>query len=195
MKTENIIYKMLVENTGVHMCDSGGEDGRHWQRNQKKKLKDFKNEIDISYDEDGHCTKSLFHHLNESCTYLPDITDQFNDWINEDKYHWIDNKNGRSHIIADVEDFMNKFIYPDNKAQCTYTYNFDNCLSQDIQWISSGDLYQNNIIALCIHNGADARGGLTDYKFFKVDWDQFLNYSTDYYDEKDIKEQYKENRV
>ena len=54
MKTENIIYKMLVENTGVHMCDSGGEDGRHWQRNQKKKLKDFKNEIDISYDEDVH---------------------------------------------------------------------------------------------------------------------------------------------
>ena len=27
--------KMLTENTGVAMCDSGGEDGRHWQRNQK----------------------------------------------------------------------------------------------------------------------------------------------------------------
>ena len=26
------------------MCDSGGENGRHWQRNQKKKLKDVLNE-------------------------------------------------------------------------------------------------------------------------------------------------------
>ena len=35
---EEVIYKMLTENTGVHMCDSGGENGRHWQRNQKKNL-------------------------------------------------------------------------------------------------------------------------------------------------------------
>ena len=93
--------------------------------------------------------QSSIYHLNESCTYLPDIT-QFNDWINEDKYHLIDNKNGRSHIIADVEEFMEEFIYPVDKTECTYTYNFDNCLSQDIQYISSGDLYKNNIIALCI---------------------------------------------
>ena len=36
MKTQKAIYKMLTENTGVAMCDSGGDDGRHWQRNQKK---------------------------------------------------------------------------------------------------------------------------------------------------------------
>ncbi len=36
MKTETVIYKMLTENTGVHMCDSGGKNGRHWQKNQKK---------------------------------------------------------------------------------------------------------------------------------------------------------------
>jgi len=35
--TKKVIYKMLTENTGVHMCDSGGENGRHWQRNQKNK--------------------------------------------------------------------------------------------------------------------------------------------------------------
>ena len=37
-KTEIIIYQMLIENTGFHMCDSGGIDGRGWQRNQKKSL-------------------------------------------------------------------------------------------------------------------------------------------------------------
>jgi hypothetical protein len=185
LNTKEVIYKMLTENTGIHMCDSGGEDGRNWQRNQKKSFNDFNNEPEITKDDDI-ITKSLFHHLNESCTYLPDITDQFNNWINEDKYHWIDNKNGRSHIIADVEDFMNEFIYPDNKAQCTYTYNFDNCLSQDIQWISSGDLYQNDIIALCIHNGADARGGMTNYKFFKIDPDMFYMMDSEYYQNSEV---------
>jgi hypothetical protein len=173
--TKEIIYKMLTEDTGKHFMDSGGEDGRNWQYNQKKTLKDFENEEYISKDDDI-ITKSLFHHLNESCTYLPEITKQFNDWINKDKYHSIDNENGRTHMIGDVEDFMDEFIYPDEEAKCTYTYNFDNCLSQDIQWISSGDLYKNDIIALCIHNGADARGGMTNYKFFRIDPDQFYRY-------------------
>jgi len=183
--TKEIIYNMLTENTGIHFLDSGGDDGRHWQRNKKKTLEDFENE-DYITKEDGYITKSLFHHLSESCTYLPDITKQFEDWIAQDKYDGLDNPNGRSHIIADVEDFMNEFIYPGEEARCTYTYNFDNCLSQDIQWISSGDLYQNNIIALCIHNGADARGGMTNYKFFKIDPDQFYMMDEEYYKEEEI---------
>ena len=187
MKTENVIYKMLTEKTGVHMCDSGGDNGRHWQRNQKKKLKDFKNEVDISYDKDGHCTKSLFWHLVESCEYLQDETKLLETWIKQDK--------NRSNSWHDVEEFMSKYIHRDKKINCIYTYNEDNVLSQDIQFLYSGNIYDSDVVAISIHNCADARVGLTVYKFFKVDWDQFLNYSTDYYDEKDIKEQYKENRV
>ena len=179
-QTSKVIYEMLTESTGKHFLDSGGENGRHWQHNQKRSFKDFQDESEISKD-DGIITKSLFHHLNESCKYLPELTNQFNDWINKDKYHYMDNPEGRCHNIVDVEDFMNKYIYPDTKANCTYTYNFDNCLSQDIQWISSGDLYQNNIIALCVHNGADARGGMTDYKFFKIDPDMFYLMDDEYY--------------
>ena len=44
MLTAKIIYKMLTESTGKHMLDSGGAYGRHWERNQKKSFKDFKNE-------------------------------------------------------------------------------------------------------------------------------------------------------
>ena len=187
MKSENVIYKMLTENTGVHMCDSGGEDGRHWQRNQKKKLKDFKNEIDISYDNDDQCTKSLFHHLVDSCEYLQDETKLLETWIKQDK--------NRSNSWNDVEEFMSKYIHQNKKINCIYTYNEDNVLSQDIQFLYGGNIYDSDVVAISIHNGADARGGLTDYKFFKVDWDQFLNYSTDYYENEDVKEQYKENRV
>jgi hypothetical protein len=32
-----------------------------------------------------------------------------------------------------------------------------------------GDTYDCDTIALCVHNGADARGGMTDYKIFKID--------------------------
>jgi|TARA_R100001460_G_scaffold19719_3_gene40898 hypothetical protein len=185
MKTETIIYKMLTENTGVHLCDSGGDNDRHWQRNQKKSIKDFRNESYTSND-DGFITKSLFHHLNESLEYLPSETNMFNAWIKADKYDWVKNPDGRCHIINDVQNFMDTYIYPETESQCTYTYNFENCLSQDIQYISSGDLYENNIIALCIHNGCDARGGMTDYKFFKVDVDSFYNWDDEIYKEDEV---------
>ena len=35
-ETKQVIYNMMIENTGTHFLDSGGEDGRNWQRNQKK---------------------------------------------------------------------------------------------------------------------------------------------------------------
>ena len=62
LNTKEVIYKMLTENTGIHMCDSGGEDGRMWQRNQKKSFNDFKNEPEITKDDDL-IYKSLFHHV------------------------------------------------------------------------------------------------------------------------------------
>ena len=181
-ETEQAIYEMLTENTGTHFLDSGGENGRHWQRNQKKTLMDFYNENEIDND-DGFITKSLFHHLRESCEYLPELTNELNEWIDEDKYHAFDNKNGRSNVWGDVEEFMKERVYIDQHINCTYSYNFDNCLSQSIQYLSSGDLYENNIIALSVHNGADARGGLTDYKFFKIDPDAFYMMFSEYYEE------------
>jgi hypothetical protein len=115
MKTEKIIYKMLTENTGEHFLDSGGAYGRHWQRNQKKSLNDFRKEKYISYDSDGYATKSLFHHLIESIDYLPYETKMLNDWIKKDKYDWVKNPNGRGHIISDVSNFMEEYFYPDKK--------------------------------------------------------------------------------
>ena len=47
MSTRQAIYEMLTESTGEHFLDSGGDDGRHWQINQKKTIEDFENEPDI----------------------------------------------------------------------------------------------------------------------------------------------------
>ena len=181
-KTEKIIYQMLIENTGIHMCDSGGKDGRNWQRNQKKSFKDFKNEPVIKKDDDL-IIKSLFHHLSESCEYLPDQTNMLETWINTNKYDWIKNKDGRSNEWNDVQEFMEKYTHSGKKINCIYTYNEDNVLSQDIQFLYGGDIYESDVIALSIHNGCDARGGLTDYKFFKIDYDTFLNWTPESYED------------
>jgi hypothetical protein len=185
MTIEKIIYKMLTESTGEHFLDSGGAYGRHWQRNQKKSLNDFKNEKYITFDNDyDTATKSLFHHLTESLTFNSKLTNKLNNWIKKDKYHYSDNPKGRCNDMESVEQFMSEFIYPDRKIYTNYTYNEDNVLSQDIQFIYS-EIYETDIIALSIHNGCDARGGFTDYKIFNVDWDNFISYSPDYYKKED----------
>lgn len=184
MQTEKIIYKMLTESTGEHMLDSGGAYGRHWQRNQKKSFKDFKNAPVYSFELESYkdnkkidfvdCTKSLFHHLNESLEYSERETKNLNDWINENPYHWADNREGRANCLPDIEEYFERF---EGTPNCCYTYNDENILSQDFQFVHSGNIYDSDLIALSIHNGCDARGGFTDYKMFRCDWDALLDYN------------------
>jgi hypothetical protein len=51
-KIERVIFGMLTENTGVALCDSGGENGRMWQKNQGKTIEDFAKEAAVLYDLD-----------------------------------------------------------------------------------------------------------------------------------------------
>jgi hypothetical protein len=66
MKLQELIYEMMTECTGTHLCDSGGANGRGWQKNAVKSLDDFINEpeatLDGSYN-DLEVTVSLFHKL------------------------------------------------------------------------------------------------------------------------------------
>ena len=79
--------------------------------------------------------------------------------------------------MYDVEEYMSLSYGDDIRTE--YTYNYDNNLSQDIQCMTGGEIYDCNIIALAIHNGADARGGLTDYKIFRIEEDLFYNINED----------------
>jgi hypothetical protein len=171
MQTNQLIYAMLTENTGRAICDSGGENGRHWQRNQKKTIDDFQSEpsctLEISkWERDGkvsydsYISISLYHHLNR-------ILDQ-DTYCEEFNTLEIGNWNGE--------------FYGTDQGQCDWllengftergngfnSYNWAANYSQDIQgqFLTSdaGDLY----VLLQIHNGADARGGYTDAKLFKM---------------------------
>jgi len=182
METKQVIYDMLTENTGTHFLDSGGANDRHWQKNQSKTIDDFDNEDEIQImDKDSeypYLFKSLYHHLIDSCEYLEKDNKDFINWVNQNPYSWKDNQDGRcAGSMYDVEEYMSLTYGDDIRTE--YTFNYDNNLSQDIQFMTVGNTYDCNIIALAIHNGADARGGLTDYKIFRIDEDYFYNFNED----------------
>jgi len=182
METKQVIYNMLTENTCTHFLDSGGANDRHWQRNQSKTIDDFEKEEEIQIidknSEYPYLIKSLYHHLIDSCEYLEKDNKDFINWINQNPYSWKDNQDGRcAGSMYDVEEYMSLTYGDDIRTE--YTFNYDNNLSQDIQFMTVGDTYDCNIIALAIHNGADARGGLTDYKIFRIDEDYFYNFNED----------------
>lgn len=67
-------------------------------------------------------------------------------------------------------------LYGEGEPLSEYTYNVENCLSQDIVFTLftwQGTEY----VFLQIHNGADARGGFTDPVIFSTHDDSFLSYA------------------
>jgi hypothetical protein len=187
-RTNEIIYEMLTESTGKHMLDSGQDDRRHWQRNQKKSLKDFENEprlILLDQDSDyPYYEKSTFHHLADSCIYLPNENADLVEWIEQDQYHWADNPEGRSlNCMYDIERYMLLKTQYQLEPRVINTFNEECSLTQTLQFITLGDTYDSNIIALSVHNGADVRGGYTDYKIFEIETDLFYNWYLEYDEE------------
>jgi hypothetical protein len=166
MKTEKLIYSMLTESTGSHFLDSGGTDGRMWQRNAQKTIEDFRNEDEESYefDYDGgylYRTCSVFHYL--SCLELDYVCELFNEA--QDK---TDDEGGD--IFYRVERGAERVLK--GWGNIVYgrefnTYNGDSDLSQVLQG-KFIDIDDEGYLLLQIHNGADVRGGYTKSKLFKL---------------------------
>ena len=168
MNAKELIYKMLTENTGVHMLDSGGAYGRNWERNQVKTIEDFENEPEEVYTYSKRWnelsrTVSVYHYLSQLQT--DKVCDKFNampceDWDAEDVYG----------VSKAQWEWLNEF-FPELEVIATFnTYNWDSDLSQILQgsWIEG---YRVGIgleryLLLQIHGGCDARGGYTNAKLF-----------------------------
>lgn len=165
---------MMITSTGVALYDSGGDDGRAWQRNQKAypTVESARNapavDLDLyggETDTDGVCPNvSVFYHLTNTLT-LDGICDDFNalpcdDWDSEDAYgistmqaEWL-----KAHGLT-IKDTWN-------------SYNSESNLSQTLQGANvarEGDaLEYPSYVLIQLHNGADVRGGYTDAKLFKI---------------------------
>jgi hypothetical protein len=156
-RTEQVIYEMLTENTGRHILDSGGDNGRAWQRNQVKTLEDFRNEARVHFDARYYdATLSTFHHLTEKLTYSEEWTQELNDYMANTDSYWLE-------MMESFPQSMGwKLVFTDN------SYNHESILSQVIQYsvYHTGEEY---LVALQIHGGADVRGGYTRPRIFSMD--------------------------
>lgn len=161
---------MLTESTGTAICDSGGADGRHWQRNQKKTIDDFINSPECTLESyhykdnnwDLIPTIDLFHKLT-STLELDSLCDEFNsmpveNWnsdyygVSAEGFEWLENQGFQA------------------IGEAYNSYNGDSALSQVVQG-QQLQLYGDDYLLLQIHNGADVRGGYTDAKLFRIDCD------------------------
>jgi len=176
-KTQQIIIKMLTENTGRHMLDSGGTSGRHWQRNQGR---DFEAEPHtesefsiLTYQGkstlDVMITHNLYHWLTDRLDYSERIDGIF---------QWFCNRKSQAdlHWDQNINNFFN-FAKPtsicDSSPTSGYTYNDQALLSQDI--IFNQFTTDHDLVILQIHNGCDARGGFTNPRVFECD-DSLFDY-------------------
>lgn len=165
MSLEKLIFGMLTENTGIALMDSGGENGRAWQRNAGKSLADFQNAPVATLEDEAHVSVSTFHYLTEQAGLSLDaLCDEYNrkkvkDW--ESDIYGV-SKAGRAWI--DAHGFT--------VGESWNTYNGE--------WNGDATLQGTNLervgshyILLQVHGGADVRGGYTDAKLFKLE-DEYL---------------------
>lgn len=171
-QVKQLIHAMLIENTGRAICDSGGENGRAWQRNAGKTLTDFENEkpveLEISkWQREGEAAQydaivniSLFHHLARALELDP-YCREFNalecgNWNGE--FYGTDQ--GQCDWLLD-----NGFTAKgDSFNSYNWCANFSQTIQGQILANDDGALY----VLLQIHGGADVRGGYTDAKLFKL---------------------------
>ena len=149
MEIKEIVKSMLTENTGVHMLDSGGSNGRMWQRNQGK---DF--EAEPRVDADGYV--SVYHYL---CEILEEdyFTREINAVLEGKDYHW----------VQEVEEILIDEGYYSDFTEAKNTYNYENNISQDLLFIEFSFESEQYVI-LQVHGGADIRGGYTQARVFKL---------------------------
>lgn len=166
-KTQTRLYEMMTENTGTHFLDSGMSDGRHWQQNQKMSEADFlarpKATLETEYG--TYPTLDLFHFLNDRLTlsYIAqELQTDFEQWVDEDVAQSFYDTNTMETFIHHVTGL------PSSSIDTANSYNWDNYLSQVIQYITFE--YQNRwFVMLQIHGGADVRGGYTRPQIFQMD--------------------------
>lgn len=170
------LAEMFVESTGAHFLDSGGAYGRAWQRHKEA----CKDSTPLDYCKSrpeamfwSMATKykelmvsvDLYHYLAQRLSYCKDLTEQFHTWADNQP----EPRDG-SKWTGDVRAWLDETSEDAEKFYEGNTYNDDNCLSQNFQYLLwEDDETDTKYIAVQIHGGCDARGGYTDARIFEID--------------------------
>ena len=169
---KDFLQAMFKENTGIAMMDSGGENGRAWQRNQTR---DFEKEPEyrVTLEQYGEQVEvnirvSLYHHLKKVlkedslCRTFNRKFKTMKDWdcdgaygVSEAAGEWLENRG---------------ITFGDSGN----SYNWENNFDGIVQYTKlEGELPSAKgdcqYILVQLHGGADVRGGYTDAKLFYID--------------------------
>ena len=178
MNVKEKTIKMLTENTGTHMMDSGGAYGRHWQRNQDVKEWDNKHPLMVHYG--GEYFELDVYTFITNCletNETTEIMDQQLEKMSKDKQLY------GLQLICEYSEQLEKQGWHVEKA--FNTYNGESMLSQVLQgcWVSMAGpdwCYEPSYLILQIHNGCDVRGGYTEPKvFFAADPSEWIMSDSD----------------
>lgn len=195
-QTREVLVSQFIECTGQHMCDSGGTNGRGYQRRIAAGLTtvaawdkepaayldiwNYKKERYVTHDS-WHPVISAYHLLAQLVTFdkvmdhhlkaFLHLNDEGILFCQEDEWTaYLQDQPG----VDEVRGALSR------KLEVTYTYNFANMLDCDLQYhlfaVRGGEL-EGDYISLQTHNGADARGGLSDprvYRFGYSGFDTFM---------------------
>jgi hypothetical protein len=175
MTTEERIEAMLKENTGRHFLDSGGETGRHWQRNQGVNF-NARKPAALTVNKYGiEVALDTFSWLVSRLDYSPEADAKFQRWMKKRE-----EQDPSLHDLELMQEYAEKWVekyggghgpYGEGKEPCVVnSYNEHNLLDQTIQFTYVDPKGGNEpLVLLQIHGGADVRGGYTRPRLFTED--------------------------
>jgi len=167
-ETEKIVHKMLIENTGAHILDSGSVYGRHWERNRA--IDDFRkvpSHYMKVYEDEVFFYRHVFHFITEHLEYDKETDREFHKFANSEEFRRESWLTCMASFEIDGYEFQG----------ITNTYNFKNVLNQVLQFaIFANERDYEHIVILQTHNGCDVRGGYSTPHAFRPidDIDYFL---------------------
>lgn len=163
-ETRRVLAEMLTENTGTHMLDSGGANGRSWQQNQGR---DFESEPagTVTGRWGIEATHNIYHWLAERLEYAADLDAELREFSDRSERE-------NESYLSDGEAWIAERFPEAFETFTVNTYNGESALSQVLLFTFVGDPEGDGSYAidpfyvLSIHGGADVRGGYTRPRVF-----------------------------
>lgn len=177
---KQFLVKQFKINTGINMLDSGGDNGRKWQQNANKSIKDFDATPEVELDgwtldgatdtSDAVSTVSTWHYMLNNLE-IDDLCAEFNaipcDNWNSDKAYGLSTE-GQEFLESrgfEVQDTWNSY---NSESNLDCTLQGASVLPED-----SSNFEFPEYMLIQLHLGADVRGGYTDAKLYRVINDYF----------------------
>ena len=162
--TQQVLQGMFLENTGIAMMDSGGDYGRHWQKNQGVNFDTLKNTVTFEkYNDEIEIVVSIssYAFCEQNLQFEPKINTKFQKFLKKNDLNA--DLRGMEQWVESLEDATG--IYGEGNPVTVNTYSEQTDLNQVLQYVAFEYNGQEYVI-LQVHNGADVRGGYTDAKIF-----------------------------